>query len=100
MLTTGPNFASEIHSGSTSFHLWQVVQILQRESIFCSKIHSGVGDGGGCFFTVTAPHVQLITNHCKLISESQVDRGNHFVVVTGPGCSLCQQDSLTTGQFN
>ena len=38
---TGPSFASEICSGSTFFHLWEVVQIFQRESIFCSKISSG-----------------------------------------------------------
>ena len=38
---TGPSFASEINSGSTFFHLWEVVQIFQRKSIFCSKISSG-----------------------------------------------------------
>ena len=27
--------------GSTLFHVWEVVQIFQRESIFCSKISSG-----------------------------------------------------------
>ena len=37
---TGPNFASEICSVSTFFHLWEVVQIFQRESIYCSKISS------------------------------------------------------------
>ena len=38
---TGPSFASEICSGSTFFHLWEMVQIFQRESIFCSKVSSG-----------------------------------------------------------
>ena len=38
---TSQNFASEICSGSTFFYLWEVVQIFQRESIFCSKISSG-----------------------------------------------------------
>ena len=38
---TGPCFASEICSGSMFFHLWEVVQIFQRESIYCSKISSG-----------------------------------------------------------
>ena len=28
--------------GSTLFHLWEVVQIFQSESIFCRKISSGV----------------------------------------------------------
>ena len=37
----GPSFASEVCSRSTFFHLWEVVQIFQRESIFCSKISSG-----------------------------------------------------------
>ena len=50
--------------GSTLFHLWEVVQIFQRESIFCRKISSGgslfikklVPGGtnlGGSIFTMT-----------------------------------------------
>ena len=35
---TGSSFASEICSGS---NLWEVVQIFQRESIFCGKISPG-----------------------------------------------------------
>ena len=52
--------------GSTLFHLWAVVQIFQRESIFCSKISSGgslfieklVPGGtnfGGSIFAMTWP---------------------------------------------
>ena len=52
--------------GSTLFHLWEVVQIFQRESIFCRKIGSGgslfikklVPGGtnlGGSIFTMTWP---------------------------------------------
>ena len=35
---TGPHFAS---GGSTFFYLWEMVQIFQRKSIFCSKMCSG-----------------------------------------------------------
>ena len=38
---------SERCSGSIFFHLCEVVQTFQWESIFCSKISSGGGGGGG-----------------------------------------------------
>ena len=51
---TGPKFVSEICSGSTFFDLWEVVQIFQKESIFCSKISSGgslfISFGGNQFW--------------------------------------------------
>ena len=63
---TGSSFTSEICSASMFFHLWEVVQIFQTESIFCSKISSGgslyieklVPGGtnfGGSIFTMTGP---------------------------------------------
>ena len=52
---TGPSLASEICSGSTFFHLWKVVQIFQRESMFCSKLSSGGNQFLGSIFTMT-PH--------------------------------------------
>ena len=61
---TSPNFANEICSGSFFFYLWEVVQIFQTESIFCSKISSrgslfieklvpGGTNFGGSIFTIT-----------------------------------------------
>ena len=44
------------------FHQWEVVQIFQRESVFCSKISSGVliyqkiGSGGNQFWGVHFYH--------------------------------------------
>ena len=68
--TTGPSCASETYSRSMFFHLWEVVQIFQRESIFCSKISSGgsifieklVPGGtnfGGSIFTMTCHIAEL-----------------------------------------
>ena len=79
--TTGPNFASEICSRSTLVHLWEVVQIFQRESIFCSKISSGgpyltkklVPGGtnfGGSIFTMTASYWP-IHHHGASLSKQQ-----------------------------
>ena len=54
----------ELRTMSTLLHLWEVVQIFQRESIFCSKISSkgslfieklvpGGTNFGGSIFTMT-----------------------------------------------
>ena len=68
----------EICSRSTFFHLWEVVQIFQRESIFCNKISSGgslfieklVPGGtnfGGSIFTMTSTvlhqPIHIATDH-------------------------------------
>ena len=49
--------------GSTLFHLWEVVQIFQREPIFCTKISSGesllyrkISSGGYQFWGVHFYH--------------------------------------------
>ena len=77
---TGPSFASEICSRCTFFHLWEVVQIFQRESIFCSKVSSrgslfieklvpGGTNFGESIFTVT---VSCVLSSCTNV----VDKSN------------------------
>ena len=51
----GPSFAREMCSASTFFHLWEVVQIFQRESIFRSKISSGGNQFWGVHFNHDKP---------------------------------------------
>ena len=47
----GTSFASQICSGSTFFYRWEVVQIFQRESVFCSKMNFW----GSLFITKLVP---------------------------------------------
>ena len=66
------------------FHLCEVVQIFQRESIFCNKISSGgslfikklVPGGtnlGGSIFTMTGPSCQLALNVKKFDVTSLIN---------------------------
>ena len=60
---TPPTYATGSNFESQNVHLWEVVQIFQRESIFCSEISSGgslIIEIGGSIFTMTGTQTQML----------------------------------------
>ena len=80
---TGSNFVSEICSRSRFFRLCEVVQIFQRESIFCSKISSG-----GPYLSKNLFRGEPGSIFISRLSRSKIDRlGSHdFEDLRGVKC--------------
>ena len=76
------------------FHLWEVVQIFQRESIFCSKISSGRNQFWGIHFYRDRPYVTTQLRDwsygrmCCILQEEDLYQEAEPIVASGITAAL------------